>query len=284
MGVNIKVLCQIAKVSRSGYYKFLRNENSRRKKEEKDREDIEIIRMTCGKKNVGKYGYRRATMSLFDQNIVMNHKKVARLMDKFDLQAKIRKKNPYKQFLKKTENHKTFENLLGRNFKQTVPEKVAGTDITYIPFQNKFIYFSAVKDYADGEILSWSISARIDMLLVSRTLDKLEERLKGKTQSFMLHSDQGGHYTSPQYYTRLIKNGIIQSMSRKGNCIDNASIESFFGHMKDEVDLSYCKTFEDAQKEFENYINEYNNKRRQWNRKKMTPVQYRDHLLSLIAV
>lgn len=238
----------------------------------------------CGKKNIGKYGYRRAAMALMDNNIIMNHKKVARLMDKFDLQAKIRKKNPYKQFFKKTEEHKTFENLLNRNFKQVIPEKVAGTDITYIPFQNRFIYLSAIKDYADGEILAWSISAHIDMLLVSKTLDKLEERLVEKMQGFMLHSDQGGHYTSPQYYNRLKKNGIIQSMSRKGNCIDNASIESFFGHMKDEIDLSFCRTFEEVEKEFEHYINEYNNKRRQWDRKKMTPVQYRDHLFSLIAV
>lgn len=280
---DITAFCRITGISKSGYYKFLANKEVRQKREEKDREDGEMIRVLCRKK-IGTYGYRSAIMTLLDKGIVMNHKKVARLMDKFNLQARIRKKNPYKHIFKKIEGHKVFENLLDRNFNQLIPERVAGTDITCIPFLHRFIYFSAIKDYADGEILAWSASLHIDMPLVSKTLDRLEDHLgKEKMRGFMLHSDQGGHYTSPQYYNRLAEHGILQSMSRRGNCIDNAPIESFFGHMKDEIDFSSCKTFEEVETQLENYIHDYNNSRRQWENKKMTPVAYRDHLFSLIA-
>jgi transposase InsO family protein len=240
-----------------------------------------MIRIICGKK-IGRYGYRGAAMALLQAGIRMNHKKVARLMEKFDLQARIRKANPYKKMFKETEEHKTFENLLDRQFDQKVPEKVAGTDITYLPFQGRFIYFSAVKDFADGEILAWSASWHVDMSLVTNTLDMLETRLgEEKLRGFLLHSDQGCHYTSPQYYQRLARCGIIQSMSRRGNCIDNASTESFFGHLKDELDLSRCATFEEVEAIIADYIAYYNNERRQWGKKKMTPVAYRDHLLVL---
>lgn len=280
---SILLLCETAKVSRSGYYKFLSTEKTREKKGKIDVENAETIRVLLGKKK-GIYGYRRATMEIAQKGITMNHKKVARLMELFDLQAKIRRKNPYKNIFKKTENHKTFENILQRNFRQTVPEKTGGTDITYIPFMGRFIYFSGIKDYCDGEILAWSASLNIDMPLVMKTIDLLEERLgKEKMKKFLLHSDQGGHYTSPQYYNRIAEYGIIQSMSGKGNCIDNASIESFFGHMKDEIDLSSCKIFEEAWSKLEEYVDHYNNSRRQWEKKKMTPVQYRNHLLSLAA-
>jgi putative transposase len=278
---DIILLCKIAKVSRSGYYKFLSGEEARQKQEEKDRENAEIIRVFLGK-YLGIYGYRRTVMHLAGNGIIMNHKKASRIMGKFNLHAKIRRKNPYRKIFKKTEEHRTFENLLGRNFRQIAPEKAGGTDITYIPFMGRFIYFSGVKDYCDGEILAWSASLHIDMPLVMETLDVLERRMgKEKLSGFLMHSDQGGHYTSPQYYSRIAGYGIIQSMSRKGNCIDNASIESFFGHMKDEIDISRCKTFEDAKSELADYVEHYNNGRRQWEKKKMTPVQYRNHLFSL---
>ena len=95
----------------------------------------------------------------------------------------------------------------------------------------------------------------------------------------MLHSDQGFHYTNPNFRQKLKDLKITQSMSRKGNCLDNAPIESFFGHFKDELDYSTCDTFEELEKKVNEYIYDYNNNRYQWNLKKMTPVQYRDHLL-----
>ena len=102
-----------------------------------------------------------------------------------------------------------------------------------------------------------------------------------KLEGLILHSDQGFHYTNPEYQKILKDNKIIQSMSRKGNCIDNAPMESFFGHFKDEVDYKNCKTFEELVEKIDEYIYYYNNKRYQWNKLKMAPVEYRNHLLNV---
>ncbi len=99
----------------------------------------------------------------------------------------------------------------------------------------------------------------------------------------MIHSDQGFHFTNPEYIDKVKLINMLQSMSRKANCIDNAPIESFFGHMKDDVDYKNCKTFEELYQLIKNYIQYYNNERAQWNKNKMTPVEYRDHLLKLCA-
>jgi putative transposase len=107
------------------------------------------------------------------------------------------------------------------------------------------------------------------------TLERLPDVKAG-----LLHSDQGVHYTNPQYIQRVEKLGLVQSMSRKGNCIDNAPMESFFGHFKDEVDVADCKTFDELKAKIAAYMQYYNNERQQWNLKKMTPVEYRNHLLS----
>ena len=99
----------------------------------------------------------------------------------------------------------------------------------------------------------------------------------------VIHSDQGFHYTNPEYIDKVKALEMIQSMSRKGNCIDNASVESFFGHLKDDVDYKSCKTFEELKLLIENYIKYFNTERAQWDKNKMTPVEYRDHLLALSA-
>ena len=114
------------------------------------------------------------------------------------------------------------------------------------------------------------------MQLVLKTIEQLEPY-----QNAMIHSDQGFHYTNPEYIKKVKALEMIQSMSRKGNCIDNAPIESFFGHLKDDIDYKGCKTFEELYQLVENYIRYYNYERAQWNKNKMTPVEYRDHLLAL---
>ena len=116
------------------------------------------------------------------------------------------------------------------------------------------------------------------MELVLGTIKKMN-----KYKDAIIHSDQGFHYTNPEYISEVKISGMIQSMSRKGNCIDNAPIESFFGHLKDDVDYESCKTFEEVGLLIENYVQCYNNDRAQWNKNKMTPVEYRDHLLALNA-
>ncbi len=212
------------------------------------------------------------------RGVVMNHKKIIRIMGKYDLVAKIRKRNPYKAIMKKTQEHRTFENKLNREFSQTAPHKVFCTDITYISFNHRFAYLSAVKDIATGEVVAWHLLPYITMELVLETLEKLKPY-----QNAMIHSDQGFHYTNPEYIKRVEVLEMIQSMSRKGNCIDNAPIESFFSHLKDNIDYKNCKTFEEIYQLIENYIDYYNNERAQWGKNKMTPIECRDHLLAQIV-
>jgi len=276
LGLNIEILCTIAKVSRSGYYKWLNNIN----KQEKDHDDYLIIKeiFDKGKK---KYGFRTIQMKLRRNNIAMNHKKIIRIMNKYHLITKIRRVNPYKSIMKKSLEHRTFENKLDRQFNQTKPGTVLCTDITYLPFKYRFVYLSVVKDIASREIVGWNLTGHLEIDLVLQTIEDMKDRLK--TSSFkdiMIHSDQGFHYTNPLYIEKIKQLNMIQSMSRKGNCIDNSPMESFFGHFKDDVDCKSCSTFEELRSQIDEYMRYYNQERQQWELKKMTPVEYRNHLLS----
>lgn len=216
-----------------------------------------------------------------NKGIVMNHKKIIRIMKKYDLICKIRQRNPYKNVMKRTQEHRTFENKLNRNFNQTIPYKFFSTDITYLFYKGGLAYLSVIKDIASKEIVSWEISRRIDMRLVLNTVKYMKDNTNIKSfENILIHSDQGFHYTNPAYIKTIKELGMIQSMSRKGLCVDNAPIESFFGHMKDEVDYKGCMSFEELRDLISNYMYNYNNTRSQWKLKKMTPVKYKSHLLS----
>jgi len=273
-------MCEIAQVSRSGYYKWLKTADN----QPKDYDDYLLIKEVFDK-GKSKYGWRTILMELEDKGITMNHKKITRIKNKYNLITKIRRRNPYREITKKTREHRTFKNILNRNFQQNIPRKVFCSDITYLPFSGKMAYLSATKDIATREIVAWNLSWHVKMELVSDTIKNMEENKD--TPSFkdiLTHSDQGFHYTSPEYISKIKELGMTQSMSRKGNCVDNSPIETFFGHFKDDVDYQNCKTFEELQSLTAEYINDYNNKRRQWDLKKMTPVQYRNHLLSLQVI
>lgn len=210
----------------------------------------------------------------------MNHKKIQRIKNKFRLFTKIRKINPYKAIMKKTQEHRTLPNLLNRNFKQGLPHKALGTDITYLPFNHRMAYLSAVKDFAGGEVVAWNLTQHLAMDIVTDTVLNLQNNQSiTSLNGVMIHSDQGFHYTNPEYIGMIKKLNMVQSMSRKGNCIDNAPTESFFGHLKDDVDYQDCKTFEELKEMIGKYIHYYNHERPQWNLKKMTPIEYRNHLL-----
>lgn len=274
--LDVKLLCEIAEVSKSGYYKWLKHKNE----PEKDHDDYLLIKEIFDK-GKAKYGWRSIQMKLLDKGITVNHKKIIRIMKKYKLRTKIRRKNPYKMIMKKTLEHRTFENKLNREFAQPTPFKVFCTDITYIPYNHRFAYLSVVKDIASGEVVSWSLSRHIDMNIVIDTVEGLKNNDNiPSLENILIHSDQGVHYTSPLYIEKIKGLNMIQSMSRKGNCIDNAPIESFFGHMKDDIDYKKCKTFEGLHLLIEEYMRYYNNERHQWSLKKMTPVNYRDHLLN----
>lgn len=206
----------------------------------------------------------------------MNHKKIQRIMRKYELVTKVRRRNPYRLVMKKRLEHRKFPNILQREFRQNIPYKVFCTDITYLPFKDRFAYLSVIKDIASGEAVAWNISVRPDMALVTETVRKIQSNL---TANALIHSDQGFHYTNPNYINIIQKIGMIQSMSGKGNCIDNAPIESFFGHLKDEVDYKRCQSFAELYSRISDYMVYYNYHRKQWSRNKMTPVEYRNHLL-----
>jgi putative transposase len=277
---NKTLLCSIAGVSRSGYYAWKQATPVRQQRAIDDQKLTEVIRTIC-KRRIGTYGYRRVTMQLRAHGSTVNHKRVARVMAGYNLQATIRRTNPYKQIMKKTQEHTVAPNLLNRRFTQSEPERVGGTDITYlwVPLLKRFAYLSVVKDFATGEALAYTISPHLTMPIALYTIKKLAERLGKHMQGFLLHSDQGVHYTHPLYQQKLRELGMVQSMSRKANCIDNASTETFFGHMKDELDLTSCHTFQDVQTIITTFMRYHNHERRQWTKKKMTPIAYRDHLL-----
>ena len=272
MNGDVSTLCELAHVSKSGYYEWLKHAND----PDKDYDDYVRVKKVFDK-GKGIWGWRNLKMRLPD----MNHKKIQRIMEKYGLVTKIRRKNPYKMIMKKTMEHRTFPNKLQREFDQIVPFKVFCTDITYIRFQYRFVYLSVVKDIASGEVIAWNLSILLEETLVTETLKNMK---LDSYENIMIHSDQGFHYTNPVYIEIVKELKMIQSMSGKGNCIDNAPIESFFGHLKDELEYKSCKSFEELRSKIEEYMQYYNNERKQWERKKMTPVEYRNHLLARVAV
>lgn len=224
-------------------------------------------------KGKAKYGWRSIKMYLPE----MNHKKIQRIMRKYELVTKVRKRNPYKLVMKKRLEHRKFPNILQREFRQIIPYKVFCTDITYLPFKDRFAYLSVIKDIASGEAVAWNISARPDMALVVETVKKIKSNL---TTNALIHSDQGFHYTNPNYIKIIQKIGMMQSMSGKGSCIDNAPIESFFGHLKDEVDYKKCQSFAELYSKISDYMVYYNHHRKQWSKNRMAPIEYRNYLLA----
>ncbi len=277
--ISVSQLCKQANVSKSGYYYWLSSIENRRLN---DKQDLEIISKIFNARKQ-KAGWRTIQMDLERKyQIKMNHKKIRRIMHEYGLKTKVRKRNPYKMMAKKTQEHSICKNLLERDFKATKPFEKCSTDITYLYFgRSQRAYLSATKDLASGEIVSYEPSQTLTIDFVDKMLDKLIETVpKEELKNMLMHSDQGFHFTHPDYQRKLIKNGIIQSMSRKGNCLDNAPIESFFGHLKDELEYKTCETYEELVAKIEEYIYYYNNERYQWSRSKMTPVEYRSHLLS----
>lgn len=272
----------MAGVSRSGYYDWLKAAPYRELREEQDELDIELIRniFISKKEKVGALQIKMIMEN--DYSAVMNHKKIRRLMSKYNLLAKIRRANPYRKMAKATKEHLTCPNLLNREFNQEEPGKVLLTDITYLYYgKGQKAYLSCVKDAATKEIVTYLLSTSLEMDIVYETLNKLKQAVSHKFHpNAILHSDQGFHYTHPLFQHKVKELGLTQSMSRKGNCWDNAPMESFFGHFKDLAEYKTCTNLTDVQEEVDRVIEEYNNHRYQWGLKKMAPVQYRDHLLA----
>jgi len=279
---TVSYCCSILGVSRSGYYEYLKSSVIRDQRELADEEARDYILKAYDFKGYKK-GSRSIKMTLKNEfNIIYNRKKIQRIMRKYDIICPIRKANPYRRMAKATKEHRVVPNILQRNFKQGVPGKVLLTDITYIKYgMNQMAYLSVIKDGSSNDILAHYTSSRITLDIAIETIDKLIANHKNHLhKDAFIHSDQGCHYTSPKFQSKLKESNIGQSMSRRGNCWDNAPQESFFGHMKDDVDFKSCKTLEEVIEKVDDYIEYYNYHRCQWGLKKMTPIQYRNHLLN----
>lgn len=278
----ISYMCKISGVSRSGYYKYFSYSTmkTRKFKEVRDLESKENILAAYNFKG-RKKGAKQIKMTLKNHfGINYNLKRIRRIMKKYNIICPHRKANPYRRMMKATKEHTVLPNLLNREFKQESPGKVLLTDISYIFFKNgQKAYLSTILDASTNEVLAYNISKSLKIDIVTNTIDKLVQSNKKilRKDSF-IHSDQGAHYTSPIFQNKIKEINLGQSMSRRGNCWDNAPQESFFGHLKDETNINTCETFQDLVNEIDDYMDYHNNYRGQWNLKKMTPVQYRNHL------
>jgi len=221
----------------------------------------------------GRYGYRRIRDELTLRGKKVNHKKIQRIMKELGIKCLVRMKK-YKSY--RGTVGKIAPNLLDRKFTTDAPNKKWVTDITEFKMFGEKLYLSPVLDLFNGEIISYTIGSRPTYTLVSKMLEMALNRLPEDHQ-LLLHSDQGWHYQMKHYHHTLKSKGIKQSMSRKGNCYDNAVIENFFGIMKSE--FLYFKDFDSVdhfKEELEMYIAYYNTKRIKA-KYKMSPVQYRTH-------
>jgi putative transposase len=222
----------------------------------------------------GRLGYRRITLLLRQEGHIINHKTVLRLMQSLKLKSIIRVKK-YTSY--KGEHGRIAPNILNRVFKAEQPNEKWATDVTEFNVLGKKLYLSPVIDLYNQEIISYQLSHRPDFEMVMTMLGKAFKKAT-KTKSLLLHSDQGWQYQMKRYQHVLQQKGITQSMSRKGNCLDNAVIENFFGTIK--AELFYLKKHESIahlKKDINEYIHYYNNDRIKLNLNGMSPIQYRAH-------
>ncbi len=282
----VKYLCEVVGVSRSGYYNYFteKAKQNRAVRYQAD-EEVKAIILKAFHFRRRKKGARQIKMTLENQyGITYNLKRIRRIMKKFDIVCPIRKANPYRRMAKATKEHRTCPNLPQRQFKQGVAGKVLLTDITYLTYKHgKRAYLSTIKDAERNEILAYEVSDRLTIDIALNTLHKLKRNHNYLTKGAFIHSDQGFHYTNPQFQKLVNKMKLGQSMSRRGNCWDNAPQESFFGHLKDETNIKSCETLEEVKQEVKqevkSYMTYYDHYRGQWAFKKMPPAKYRQHLL-----
>ena len=275
--LKLSWLFEVAGVSKSGYYEWLNNVNKREQRELKDRADFNLILQAYKHRGYDK-GAKGVKMQLLRSGVNMNLKKIRRLMHKYNLVCPIRKIRPYRQTLK---SQNVFApNILKREFRSYGPRMVLLTDISYIPYGHGDIaYLSVVKDAHTKQILSDVLSPNLREEFVLKTFIKLNQKYGNEiSSSTIVHSDQGAHYMSIDFSKILQRHDIIQSMSRRANCWDNAPQESFFGHMKDEIDLSKCKEFGEVKEIIDDWMDYYNNERYQWNLAKLSPNEYYEYI------
>ena len=274
--LSISKLCDIAGVSRSGYYAWQDAAPVREKREDADRKDFDAILEAYKFRGYAK-GARGIYMRLLHVGNPMNLKKIRRLMKKYGLKCPYRGPNAYRQMAKAIKTNTVFPNVVNREFMKGGVRRVLLTDITYIFYDGGVCYLSTILDAFTREILAYELSTNLMVVFVLNTVQALVDKY-GSTldDTTIIHSDQGCHYTSKAFIQKLQDYQFVQSMSRKGNCWDNAPQESFFGHMKDEIkyEIAMMKTFEEVKAKIDDWIDYYNNDRYQWELSKLSPREF----------
>lgn len=202
-------------------------------------------------------------------------------MKKYGLICDIRKANPYRRMAKAIKTNNVADNLVKRQFETYGPRKVLLTDITYIPYNGIFAYLSTIIDAFTKQILSYVLSESLEVDFVLETVNlMIEKHGVALTTETIIHSDQGCHYTSCSFIQLVKDKGLRQSMSRRGNCWDNAPQESFFGRMKDHIKgkLKTCESFDEVKVIIDDWMDYYNNDRYQWRLAKLSPNEYYDYI------
>ena len=268
----MKLLLKLAKLPRSTFYYYLGN----LKKEDKYKVLKDQI-SSIFHEHKGRYGYRRITLGLKNRGYKANHKTVARLMNILKLNSIQRPKRRYNSY--KGEVGKVVPNLLKRDFNANKPNQKWVTDVTEFKIKNEKLYLSPIVDLFNGEVISYNLSRHPVFLQVVDMLEKAFKKLNDDDK-LIIHSDQGWQYQMKRYQHMLSSKGIRQSMSRKGNCLDNAYAENFFSILKSELfypkEKEY-KKIEELEKDIIEYIDYYNNSRIKSKLKGMSPVDYRKH-------
>ncbi|PGH26298.1 IS3 family transposase [Fusobacterium animalis] len=269
-----KILLKIAGISKSVYYYYIDKKDI----DEKNKDIIEKIKEIYYA-NKGRYGYRRVTLELKNQGFNINHKKVQRLMKKFNLQSIIRKKRKYSSY--KGQVGKIADNHIKRDFEATAPNQKWFTDVTEFNLRGEKLYLSPMLDAYGRYIVSYDISRSANLEQINHMLN-LAFKENESYENLIFHSDQGLHYQHSSYQKRLKEKKITQSMSRKGNSLDNGLMECFFGLLKSEMFYDQeekYKTLEELKEAIEDYIYYYNNKRIKEKLKGLTPASYRSQSL-----
>ena len=267
----LAMLLEIAQISRSTFYYHLK-QSRKMDKYETAKEEITAIYH----ENKGRYGYRRITAELHKRNIPLNHKTVQRLMKELGIVCRVRMKK-YRSY--KGEVGKIAPNHLKRNFYAEKPNQKWVTDVTEFQIAGQKLYLSPILDLCSRDIVSYTISERPVLSMVTSMLEKAFSTLPEGTK-LLLHSDQGWQYQHKQYQRMLERRGIQQSMSNKGNCLDNAVMENFFGLLKSE--LLYLQTFDSMdhfKTELVEYLEYYNNRRIKARLKGLPPALHRQQAL-----
>lgn len=274
--LSVSRLCDLAGVSRSGYYAWLNAAPAREAREQADRADFALILKAYRFRGYDK-GARGIHMRMlhFEVPVSMNLKKIRRLMKKYNLRCKIRKANPYRRMAKALKTSNYAPNLLDRQFEVYGPRIVLLTDITYIPYEGDKAYLSVIMDAFTKQVLAYVLSPSLEVDFVLQTVEILiQEHGISLHAETIIHSDQGVHYTSHKFIEIINDHELRRSMSRRGNCWDNAPQESFFGHMKDSIDVSSCTEFAEVKQLIDDYMDYYNNDRYQWRLCKLSPNEY----------